>query len=384
MLTSIALLLLLAPAVAAAQTAPPPPPPPPPPVVVPPVVVPPAPRVAPMPPLPALPPMPDVWAVRPAPEVMMVEPWAVPRADVQWAPMDLPDVAFLADQAREAARASVEWTEPFLVDAGRLGGFSLVSTTYAQEGSDASAYNSAMSSMNRRDYEAAVTRFDRVIAQKGARADAALYWKGFSQYKLGHSDDALGTIAALRRDYPQSRYLNDAKVLEADVRRTAGQPVNPAAIDDDELKLLAIQGLQRSDPNGAVPLLEGVLTANNSLRVKQGALYVMALSDLPQAREILMRYAKGGGNPDLQLQAISHIASRRDKETTGADLRAIYESSTDTSVRMAVISAYRSAGDKPALISVVSDGRAPMAIRSRAFSSLSNLAAPQEGWALSQ
>jgi HEAT repeat protein len=110
----------------------------------------------------------------------------------------------------------------------------------------------------------------------------------------------------------------------------------------------------------------------------------MALSDLPQAREILMRYAKGGGNPDLQLQAISHIASRRDKETTGADLRAIYESSTDTSVRMAVISAYRSAGDKPALISVVSDGRAPMAIRSRAISSLSNLAAPQEVWALYQ
>jgi HEAT repeat protein len=133
-----------------------------------------------------------------------------------------------------------------------------------------------------------------------------------------------------------------------------------------------------------VPLLEGVLTANNSLRVKQNALYVLALSDLPRAHEILMSYAKGGGNPDLQLQAISYLASRRDKQTTSADLRAIYEATDDTSVRLAIISAYRAAGDKVSLVSIASNGSAPVAIRSRALSNLSNLAAPQELWSLYQ
>jgi hypothetical protein len=228
-----------------------------------------------------------------------------------------------------------------------------------------------------------VTRFDRVIVQKGPHADAALHWKAFAQFKLGQSQEALATIATLRGDYPQSRYLNDAKVLEADVRATAGQPADPAGIDDDELKLLAIQGLQRTDPAGAVPLLEGVLTGNNSLRVKERALYVLALTDHPRAHEILMRYARGDGNPDLQLRAIGYLTSRRDSQTTGADLRAIYESTEDPTVRMAVINAYRSTGDKTSLVRVFNSG-APVMIRERAVRNLASLAAPQELWELYQ
>ena len=67
-----------------------------------------------------------------------------------------------------------------------------------------------------------------MIAQKGERTDAALYWKAFSQYKLGRWDDALASITQLRRDHAQSRYLNDAKVLDADVRKMSGQKIDPA------------------------------------------------------------------------------------------------------------------------------------------------------------
>ena len=55
---------------------------------------------------------------------------------------------------------------------------------------------------------------------------ARCYWKAYAQFKLAKSDDAVATIAALRKDFPSSRYLGDAKVLEADARRrrrAAGQ-----------------------------------------------------------------------------------------------------------------------------------------------------------------
>jgi tetratricopeptide (TPR) repeat protein len=243
-------------------------------------------------------------------------------------------------------------------------------------------YNSGLSLVQGRQYDRAITAFDRAIAQKDARSDGALYWKAFAQFKLGRSDDALATIAELRRDHPQSRYLNDAKVLETDVRRMAGQPVNPATLDDDEIKLLAIQGLQRSEQ--AIPLLEGVLNATNTLAVKKRALYVLALSDDPRARQILLRYAKGGGNPDLQIEAIRYLISRRDAPSTSQDLREIYESTQDSGVRLAIIDAYRSAPDKPALIAIASNKGAGVTLRSRAVSHLSGLATPAELWTLYQ
>ena len=66
--------------------------------------------------------------------------------------------------------------------------------------------------------------------QKGANADGALYWKAYAQFKLGKTDDALATIAQLRKDYPQSRYLRDAKVLEADARAD-GRPAGESGVD---------------------------------------------------------------------------------------------------------------------------------------------------------
>ncbi len=183
--------------------------------------------------------------------------------------------------------------------------------------------------LQQHQYDRAIAAFDRVITDKDPRADGALYWKAFAEYKLAHTQDALAAIASLRTDYPQSRYLGDAKVLEVDVRKSTGQPVDLNTLAaDEEIKILAIQGIQKSAPDRAIPLLEGVLTQSNPLQVKKQAIYVLALSDDPRAHDVLMRYAKGAGNPDLQVEAIRYLASRRDKQTTSADLRSIYESST--------------------------------------------------------
>jgi hypothetical protein len=419
------------PALLSAQAPPPPRPPqpaPPAPVVVAPMpVMPIEPMIAPLPPLPMvempleplLAPMaplpiielPDLPMVAPLPLAAGVEQWRVDelrrRAQEAVAAIDVDQIRRAAEEgraavwaidqerlseqvretAREAARiaeANARVAREFdMAHWAPLARFSEHSFAFEQS-SDAGAYNSAMSALNSRQYERALTYFDRVIVQKGAHADAALYWKAFAQFRLGRSAEALESIGQLRRDHAQSAYAREARVLEADVKRSSGQPVNPAAIDDDEIKLLAISGIQKSDPERAIPLLEGVLNATNSLSVKRRALYVLALSDHPRAHEILMSYAKGGGTPDLQRVAIEYIASRRDRQTTSADLREIYNSTNDTAVKMAIISAYREAGDKDALVAIVTNAGAPVELRTSAVSGLSRLASPQDVWALYQ
>ena len=69
---------------------------------------------------------------------------------------------------------------------------------------------------------------------KGTRADAALYWKAFSQNRLGQRAEALATIAELTKSYPNSRYLKQAQALEAEVRRDVGQPVRPEEQADED------------------------------------------------------------------------------------------------------------------------------------------------------
>lgn len=213
------------------------------------------------------------------------------------------------------------------------------------------AYERGRSALDRRNWDDAVTRFDQVIALKGSRADAALYWKAYAQSRLGKTTEAQASIAALRTGYPKSRYLSDASALEVELKRGGGQAVSPESQQDEDLKLLAIQGLQHSDPEQAIPLIEKILASSNSPRVKERALYVLALSNSSRAREILLGIATGGANPDLQRRAIDYLAMHSQREGQSL-LEEVYKANTDPEVRMRVLRAYMSAGDRARLLAV--------------------------------
>jgi HEAT repeat protein len=382
----------LVPAVAAAQRIPPTPQAPPAP----------APVAAPLPPQAPLPPRAAAAPRPPFEPFVMIDSDAIDNAvraaTARIDALDMQEVVAAREAAQEAvagaralsavaplARISAEWD---MQDWPMRG-----ATT-----SDAN-YSSGLSLLQQRQYDQAVVRFDRVIAAKGTHADGALYYKAWALSRLGKSDDAVATLAELRKSYGSSRYLSDAKTLEADVKK-----LGPSQVDDDDIKLLAIQSLQNTDSDRSVPLLEGVLNATNSLALKKRALYVAALIDRPEAHQLLLSYAKGKGNPDLQREAITYLGVRGSKQqTSSADLIAIYNSNPDVDVRMAVISAFRSAGDKNSLMYIASGrgigsgrgvgtavlaGDTPMAMtmaeRTRAIGNLSDLASPQELWPLYQ
>jgi HEAT repeat protein/TolA-binding protein len=287
----------------------------------------------------------------------------------------------IKERAKEVAKAAADKAiqmKDFAYQMRGPGNFNI----NIQNSSDG-AYNSGLNDVNRRQYDQAIVRFDQSIAQKSAHADGALYWKAYAQYKLGKSDDALATLAELRRSYAQSRYLSDSRVLEADVRKSSGKPVT-GDVDNDEIKLLAISSMQNSNPEGAVPLLENVLKATNSLQVKKRALFVLASNDQPAAHQVLVNYAKGSGNPDLQVEAIRYLTARKGK-TTNAELEEIYNSTQDLDVRRAVLDALVSAGDKPALLRYAG-GNSAVEVRQRAIQGLgsANLITATELMALYQ
>jgi HEAT repeat protein len=200
------------------------------------------------------------------------------------------------------------------------------------------AYRSGQRALDQRQYEQAVTAFDRVIEGKEERADGAMYWKAYALNKLGRRDPALAALADLEKQFPQSRWLNDARALAVEVRAAAGQGVSPESQVDEDIKLLAISSLMNQDPDRALPLLEKLLNdAKNPPALKSRALFVLAQSKVPRAGEIVSQYAKGGSNPDLQLQAIEYLGTFRRNEAEM--LTELYAGTSDPAVKRAILRA---------------------------------------------
>ena len=173
-----------------------------------------------------------------------------------------------------------------------------------QRDRESDAFDRARDQLDSERWERAIDGFNQVVALKGTRADGALYWKAYAQDRLGQRAEALATIAELTKTYPKSGYLKQAQALEMEVRRKAGQPVNPDDQKDEDLKLLALNSVMNSDPERAIPLLEKVLQGPSSPKLRSKAVFVLAQSNSPKARQILRDLARGSSGPELQNQAI--------------------------------------------------------------------------------
>ncbi len=211
-------------------------------------------------------------------------------------------------------------------------------------------YDRGQRDLDNYSYDQALDAFNEVAARGGTRADSALYWKAYTLNKLGRRDEASAALNELRTKYPSSKWQDDAKALEIEVKQSSGQKVTPESQSDDELKLLALNGLSQSDPDRALPILEKLLKSAQSPKVKRNAIYVLASNSSPRAQQLLEQIARGSGNPDLQLQAILYIGRTGKQANRGQVLVDIYNSSQDQAVKRAVLSALVSAKEKDRLV----------------------------------
>jgi hypothetical protein len=243
-------------------------------------------------------------------------------------------------------------------------------------------YEAGQEALEEGQWQRAIDRFARVIDANGARVDAAMYWRAYALDRIGQKADALAAAAELTKRFPSSKWLADAKALELQVRQSAGQPVNPDATGDEELKLLALQGLQHSDPEQAVPMLEKILQGPQSPRLKQRALFVLAQSNAPRAREVLANFARGGGNPDLQSRAIQYLGIHGGRENREL-LAQIYDSTQDVDVKRRIMRSFMVSGDRARLLAAANTEKTPE-LRAEAVQQLGVMGAHEELWTLYQ
>jgi tetratricopeptide (TPR) repeat protein len=364
----------------------------------------PAPPPAPTPPpmyIAQAPPAPAPYAT-PRPQIVPApRPAAAPRA-YAIDPADMDQLREIAQEARERAREALENVPPmpamppmppmppaaFALDSdyqyaiqdavregirggiagGVAGGINNYAPLLAQargmaiggrNQSDDRVYDAGQRALDNYKYDEALEHFNQVAARAGARADAAWYYKAYTLNKLGRRDEALAAIAELRKSYSSSKWLDDAKVLELEVKQSSG-PVSPDSQSDVELKLIAINSIMQSDPERAVPLLENILKSSQPPKVKNQALFVLAQSSAPRAQQVIEQIARGGGNPDLQLKAINYLTQRRRQGNANPNLLPeIYGATNDATIKRAIISAWSQARDKEHLAQAAKNEKNP-------------------------
>lgn len=211
-------------------------------------------------------------------------------------------------------------------------------------------YQNGTRALDNGRWEEAVEYFTRVVNQGGTRADGAMYWTAWAQKKQGNGAAALEWLARLRKEFAESRWVAEARALEVEIRQTAGQPVRPENVPDEELRLMALNSLAQADERRAIPMLEKIVNGTGSPRLKERALFVLAQNGSPEARQIVIRIARGG-NPDLQARAVQHLGAFGGAESKQA-LLDIFKSSNNFTVKRNILRSFMNTGDRDQLLEV--------------------------------
>ncbi len=280
----------------------------------------PVPAMPPTPPMPAVPPIPPMVDLPPMPEVPMSK-------------ADLP--LFMLAQGPKP----VPVPKP---------GVKAIPTR--GDGDEDRNYQNGTRALDNGRWDEAVEYFTRVVNQAGTRADGAMYWVAWAQHKQGNGATALEWLARLRKEAPESRWVNEARALEVEIRQTAGQPVRPENVPDDELRLMALNSLAQADEKRAIPMLEKIVNGTGSPRLKERALFVLAQNGSPEARQIVIRIARGG-NPDLQARAVQHLGAFGGAESRKVLLE-IFKTSNSLAVKRNILRSFMATGDRDQLLDV--------------------------------
>jgi HEAT repeat protein len=238
---------------------------------------------------------------------------------------------------------------------------------------DTSAYATGTRAMNERRWKDAIAAFDKVVAAKDQRSDAALYWKAYSLNKLQRYPDTTAVCNALRAQYAGSSWNKDCAALsisardvqinlddlDAKIRQNIKVHVDPIVVpdinvglqDNSDIKILALNSLMHQDPAKAIPILRGILNGNQSEGMKKHAIFVLAQSKSPEAQSILHDAVTGKMDPELQRQAITMMAIFEGKRANDT-LAEVYRTSTDPNVKKSIISAFFITQDAPRMVAL--------------------------------
>jgi HEAT repeat protein len=246
----------------------------------------------------------------------------------------------------------------------------------AEDEEQNSAYADGTRAINEGRWTDAESIFGNIAAQRGDRADAALYWKAYAQNKEGQPARALETCAGLGHTYRKSRYISECDAMGIEIRGASGNPMQPQGNSDDELKLLALNALMHTDEGRAMPAIQQILNGNGSDKLKERALFVLANSNTPEAQNAIGQVARGQSNPQLQIKAIRMYAAIKGKKSVDM-LADVYQHSNDEGVKRAILQSYLVTGSPEKLVEAARTEQNPVLVKS-AVQSLGAMGATSE------
>ena len=210
-------------------------------------------------------------------------------------------------------------------------------------------YEDGSDAIDEGKWDRAISKFKSVAEMQGSRADGALYWMAYALTKSGRRAEAVQTVEGLRKNYPKSKWIDDANALELEAKQGLGKPVSPDRIQDEDLKMIAINSLMHSDPEKAYPLLEKIVRGPSAKKIKERALFILAQSPSPRAEALIGDIARGNANPDLQRDAVKYIGIHGGKKSR-ALLAELYGSGSHD-VKKEVLHAFMLSNDRERVLS---------------------------------
>jgi HEAT repeat protein len=175
--------------------------------------------------------------------------------------------------------------------------------------------------------------------------DAALYWLAFSLKKERRFTVADMTLKQLIRNFPKSKWVNDARAMRAEIAPQLGSQGAKIVQDstqsgNDEVKILALQSLMTLDVQRGSEMATNILkpTSGASARLKGAALSLLGRYGGKGALPVLSGMARDESDLSLRKRAISALGSS-DDESVLDTLRDQVLRSTDASITSIALSA---------------------------------------------
>jgi tetratricopeptide (TPR) repeat protein len=186
--------------------------------------------------------------------------------------------------------------------------------------------------------------------------DVSLYWSSYSLNQLSQTfenldkileaqEEALSQLETLMRQYPSSKWVDDAKLLRVEI---AGDLVNKgfkkyryilngASKDPDiELKIAALDALLQMDKEKAFPILEKIIRSDKNPVLREKAIFILSQINDPRVVPILAEAALKDNNKQIREKAIFWLGQIRRTESIN-QLVKIYKSIEDIELKEKVI-----------------------------------------------
>lgn len=218
-----------------------------------------------------------------------------------------------------------------------------------------SLYEKGQVQLDNKEFQAAQNTFAELVSAGKEKQDMALYWLAYSQYKNGQTKAALASISKLASSHPDSRWLDDADALKIEIKDQTGQSLN---IDDEEMKLYALNSLMNSPSERSIGILQRLLAGNSSNKIKHRALFVLSQIDDPQAFELIASLAEDSANSDLQKEAINVLGISGSVESLSV-LTKVYRATDNDAMKAKILHSYMVAGQEEPIIALAKRESSP-------------------------